>query len=547
MKNIQVSIILIVSLFLIFINTWLTITFGFVLAGMKLMIHLILKNQIKSDRIDSIATDRRVYGTLSKLLLWDRLQFDQTKVLIIAIKNGDFFNTVTALYAGADVELGMMANTDSSVPNQEIIKNVLIHFGATPIEGSDQEALFVDELNLDTYDQVDDLTMDFFRAEGMIDEEHQPEKIDQVKGVLLAMERFGVRKIENIETTLSQSRAGVKTEEEIDKDIRAFLSKFSVHETIRNEQMAFYSKAQRVPCINPLCRYGKVICPTCDGEKNVICDRCDGTGITKQDIEISHPIHELIQCQECGGTGFEPGPVFEIECDCNEKVDCKVCGGKGIIKEDYCHNCEGSGKICALCGGTGILEITEKGPVCNTCGGAGVIASQVMKIENPSTASTTCKKCDGTGTIKCTACLGTGNIACESCEGQGHMFRNVKLDVVLDAFPAGDHTAFIQFDDEDMNRLFMSDYAEIISTLRTLEDVKIYRHEDRMVGKLFHNPTNKLLIAVNNFLGEIESPYNQAYERVELIVAKYHYVTFEYADGTTKRILLLNNNKTLSR
>ncbi|MCD4713221.1 MAG: hypothetical protein K8R73_08070, partial [Clostridiales bacterium] len=219
---------------------------------------------------------------------------------------------------------------------------------------------------------------------------------------------------------------------------------------------------------------------------------------------------------------------------------------KGIIKEDYCHNCEGSGKVCALCGGTGILEITEKGPVCNVCGGAGVIASQPMVTEKPITVKVDCKTCDGTGTIKCTTCLGTGNIACESCEGQGHMFRNVKLDVVLDTFPKGEHTSFIQFDDEEMNRIFTSDFAEIITTLRTIEDVKIYHHEDRMVGKLFHKPTNKLLAAVNNFLGEIEAPYNQAYERVELIVAKYHYVTFEYADGTEKRILLLNNNKILS-
>ncbi|MDW7660618.1 MAG: hypothetical protein SCL54_04230 [Bacillota bacterium] len=511
------------------------------------MVHLILKNQIKPDHIESLATNKSVYGPLSKLVLWDRLQFDQTKVLITAIKNGDFFNTVIALHAGADVELGMMANITSSVPNQEIIKNVLIHFGGTPIEGADQEALFVDELNLDSYDLIEDLTVDFFEAEGMIDEDQQPENIDQVKGVLLAVERFGVRKIENLENTLSQSRANVKTDEEIDQEIRSFLSKFSVNETIRNEQMTFYSKAQRVPCINPLCRYGKVICTACDGEKNVICNRCDGAGVIKQNVEEKHPIQELIECKECGGTGFEPGQVIEVECDCNEKVDCKVCGGKGVIKEDYCHNCEGSGKVCALCGGTGILEITEKGPVCNTCGGAGVIASQPMVTENPSTVSTNCKTCEGTGTINCTTCLGTGNIACESCEGQGHMFRNVKLEVLLDTFPKGEHTTFIQFDDEEMNRIFMSDFAEIINTLRTIEDVKIYRHEDRMVGKLFHKPTNMLLAAVNNFLGEIEAPYNQAYERVELIVAKYHYVTFEYADGSKKRILLLNNNKALSR
>jgi len=546
MKNIQISITLIASLLLIFMNTWVTIALGFILSGMRLMVHLILKNQIKRDHIESLVTNKSVYGPLSKLVLWDRLQFDQTKVLITAIKNGDFFDTVIALHAGADVELGMMANTTSSVPNQEVIKNVLIHFGGTPIEGADQEALFVDELNLDSYDQIDDLTLDFFEAEGMIDEDHQPEKIDQVKGVLLAVERFGVRKIENLENTLSQSRADVKTAEEIDQEIRSFLSKFSVNETIRNEQMTFYSKAQRVPCINPLCRYGKVICTTCDGEKNMICNQCDGTGVIQQNIEETHTIQELIECKECGGTGFEPGQVIEVDCDCNEKVDCKVCGGKGIIKEDYCHNCEGSGKVCALCGGTGILEITEKGPVCNVCGGAGVIASQPMVTEKPITVKVDCKTCDGTGTIKCTTCLGTGNIACESCEGQGHMFRNVKLDVVLDTFPKGEHTSFIQFDDEEMNRIFTSDFAEIITTLRTIEDVKIYHHEDRMVGKLFHKPTNKLLAAVNNFLGEIEAPYNQAYERVELIVAKYHYVTFEYADGTEKRILLLNNNKILS-
>jgi hypothetical protein len=551
MKNFHISITLVGALILIFINTWVTIALGFVLAGMRLMVGLILRNHIKPDHMELFDTENIAYVILSKFVLWDSLQFDQTKTLITAIKKGNYFDVVVALYAGADADLGMMANIASSASNQEAIKIVLIHFGAELIEGEDKEALFVDELDLDNYYPIRDLSMNFLEATGVVDEGYRPVKLDQIKGVLLAVERFGVRKNENIETTLSQSRADVKTEEEIDNEIRTYLSRFSVHDTIRDEKLTFYSKAQRVPCINPLCQYGKVTCPTCNGSKTLICDRCDGSGVLDSNAEIPAPVTESIQCKACNGKGTMPGNVTEVECECREepatfipKVDCKVCGGKGIIKEDYCHNCEGSGKVCALCGGSGIREIVEDGPVCIVCGGAGVIESLNAKVND---GPTTCGQCEGTGSVICNTCLEAGKLDCDRCEGQGHMFRNVKMNIELDAFPAGDHTSYIQFDQEEMNRLFISDHASIINSMRTIEDVKVYRHEDRMVGKLFHNPTNPLLSGVNSFLGEIDAPYNQAYERVELIVATYHFVSLKWDDGTNKRILFINEKECLAR
>lgn len=545
MKKYQMSITLMASLLLIFINMWVTLALGFVLAGMRLMIHLVLKNHIKTDHIDLFDTKKSVFGTLSKLILWDGLKFDQTKVLIEAVKKGNYFDVVIALYAGADAELGMLANIASSEPNQETIKNVLIHFGAEFVEGEDDEALFVDELDLDQYYPIRDLSMNFLVAEGIVDENNRPIKLDQIKGVLLAVERFGVRKIENIETTLSQNSVEVIKEEEIDNEIRSFLSRFALHETIRDEQLTFYSKAQRVPCINPLCQYGKVVCHTCNGEKTQNCDQCNGSGLLEGSVVIAEPVSKFIKCLECNGTGAEPGLVIEIECECKQKVVCKVCDGKGIINQDYCHNCEGSGKVCALCGGSGVLEITEEGSVCKTCGGAGVIETETVEVEKLRSNTTSCGNCEGAGNVICKTCLGTGKISCDRCEGQGHMFRNVKLDVILDAFPDGDKTFFIQFDQEEMNQLFTTNHAAIIKNLRDNEDVKVYRHEDRMVGKLFHNPTNPLLAGVNKFLGEIEAPYNQTYERVEMIVAIYHYVTFKCEDGTVTNILLLNNKKCL--
>ena len=42
-----------------------------------------------------------------------------------------------------------------------------------------------------------------------------------------------------------------------------------------------------------------VICPTCDGEKEVICNACNGSG--EGYVDGSH-------CTTCGGSGVRPCP-----------------------------------------------------------------------------------------------------------------------------------------------------------------------------------------------------------------------------------------------
>lgn len=338
-------------------------------------------------------------------------------------------------------------------------------------------------------------------------------------------------------------KVNAKTEEKIHGEIQSYLSKFSMYEAIKDEQMTFYSNSQKVPCINPLCNDGVVICPECNGDKTVICESCGGTG--KYEHSASKTVQDINPCLVCNGTGLEPSRVIQMECECQDEsamgtkmIECKVCGGKGIINQDFCHNCEGSGKVCAICGGSGIIKSVEQGPPCKACGGTGVTVSQTQINDNVSKA---CKQCGGKGRIRCETCLGKGFHDCESCEGHGHMYRNVKLKVVLDAFPADENQSYVQFEHDKLNRKFKSDHVKIISHLRSLENVKIFRHEDRMVGKLFHNPTHSLLVGVNRFLSDIDTPYNQAYERVELIAATYHFVTLKWTDETIKRILFLND------
>ncbi len=75
---------------------------------------------------------------------------------------------------------------------------------------------------------------------------------------------------------------------------------------------------------------------------------------SERDIELSLPT----QCDECKGTGAQPG---------TNRVTCKTCGGSGVV-----------------IGGSGFFQVRQ---TCPHCGGQGTI------IEKP------CKKCRGTGTI----------------------------------------------------------------------------------------------------------------------------------------------------
>jgi RecJ-like exonuclease len=76
-----------------------------------------------------------------------------------------------------------------------------------------------------------------------------------------------------------------------------------------------------------------LVCTTCNGEGEVKCSKCKGTGSLPS------------KCDECKGTGKLTTEKGVVECD--------ICNGTGIV-QTKCPDCFGGGKlVCETCGGTG--------------------------------------------------------------------------------------------------------------------------------------------------------------------------------------------------
>lgn len=76
-----------------------------------------------------------------------------------------------------------------------------------------------------------------------------------------------------------------------------------------------------------------MVCATCNGEGEVACSKCKGTGLIPA------------KCDECKGTGKLTTEKGTVECD--------VCSGQGVVSSK-CVECFGGGKlVCETCGGTG--------------------------------------------------------------------------------------------------------------------------------------------------------------------------------------------------
>lgn len=102
-------------------------------------------------------------------------------------------------------------------------------------------------------------------------------------------------------------------------------------------------------------------------------------------------------CDRCGGSG-------RVECDrCDGEryYDCDRCDGSG---KQECRRCDGGGKEdCSSCNGTGKDKNEEK---CRDCGGSG---------------KQNCSNCDGTGEEECHECDGSGRVECDECDGSGRV------------------------------------------------------------------------------------------------------------------------------
>ncbi len=82
-------------------------------------------------------------------------------------------------------------------------------------------------------------------------------------------------------------------------------------------------------------RRRRLICNACNGDGEVDCGKCQGTG--------SVPV----KCDECKGTGKV------------DAIDCDLCNGTGKV-DGKCTECFGGGAImCEACDGTG--NVADKG------------------------------------------------------------------------------------------------------------------------------------------------------------------------------------------
>lgn len=93
---------------------------------------------------------------------------------------------------------------------------------------------------------------------------------------------------------------------------------------------------------------------------------------------------------------------------------------------DVCPECNGTGKQCERCGGTGICDVCDgtglcdecegsKEPVeCYFCEGEGIVVCEECEGEDPD-----CSECGGEGEFECDYCKGTGSADCYFCKGTG--------------------------------------------------------------------------------------------------------------------------------
>ena len=137
-------------------------------------------------------------------------------------------------------------------------------------------------------------------------------------------------------------------------------------------------------------------CPVCTGTGNIACEcnenneitcpSCNGKGVVARQVTATQKTElpcDNPQCQQgkvvcgiCNGTGKNQLGQVCAACHGSGKVNCSVCGGLGRIERvkqeswlehETCHICNGRGVVsCYLCQGTKVR-------VCPTCKGKGTV------------------------------------------------------------------------------------------------------------------------------------------------------------------------------
>lgn len=135
-----------------------------------------------------------------------------------------------------------------------------------------------------------------------------------------------------------------------------------------------------------VCTGTGVIACSCNENNEITCPNCNGKGVVPRQVTTTQKIEmpcDNPQCQQgkvlcghCNGTGKGPDGAPCSTCHGSGKTDCPVCGGVGRVERakqeawlehETCHVCNGRGLVdCYLCHGS-------KERVCPTCKGKGTV------------------------------------------------------------------------------------------------------------------------------------------------------------------------------
>ena len=95
-----------------------------------------------------------------------------------------------------------------------------------------------------------------------------------------------------------------------------------------------------MPCDNPLCQNGKVVCGACNGTgkngQGDVCEKCHGKG--------------QVDCSVCSGIGR----ITRVKQESwMEPETCHICNGRGVVP---CYHCHGTKeRVCPECKGKGTV------------------------------------------------------------------------------------------------------------------------------------------------------------------------------------------------
>jgi len=108
--------------------------------------------------------------------------------------------------------------------------------------------------------------------------------------------------------------------------------------------------------------------------KTLKCAFCEGMGKDPFDL-----LSKLATCQVCGGTGMVEISEPAIRCvycgasgvhPLGSRITCVVCGGKGMV------TVKGLTEECSVCKGTG--RAVDSGLPCIKCRGKGVVSKRTV-------------------------------------------------------------------------------------------------------------------------------------------------------------------------